>query len=87
MEILIRRTTSVRECAPVSDYFLLQDSGTDEGKVARCIVISVDYRLGPENPYPAAVQDAKDAFKWLRSKGAHQLPIDVSRLAVGGSSR
>lgn len=50
-------------------------------------MVSVDYRLGPEHPYPAAVDDAVEALQWVHSKGAELLGINPSRIAVGGSSR
>ena len=54
---------------------------------AKCVVISVDYRLAPEHPYPAAVEDAVDALHWVIKHGQTELGIDPSRIAVGGSSR
>ena len=50
-------------------------------------MISVDYRLAPENPYPAAVEDAVDALNWVVNNGAKELGINSNRIAVGGSSR
>src|ERR1017187_538101 len=44
-------------------------------------VVSVDYRLAPENPYPAAVEDARTAFEGLLSQG-----IEPSNIAVAGES-
>ena len=54
---------------------------------ASSVVISVDYRLGPENPYPAAVEDAVDALLWTVRSGASILNLNLAKLAVGGSSR
>lgn len=48
-------------------------------------VISVDYRLAPEDPFPAAVQDGFDVLRWAVSN-ADVLEIDPSRLAVSGAS-
>ncbi|MBI5105223.1 MAG: alpha/beta hydrolase [Solirubrobacterales bacterium] len=49
-------------------------------------VVSVDYRLAPECPYPAAVQDADGAAAWIRDAGARQLDVDPARVALGGDS-
>src|SRR5277367_3948560 len=54
----------------------------DEGEL---IVISVDYRLAPEHKFPAAVDDAIDATKWIAAN-AKTLGIDAGRLIVGGDS-
>ncbi|PHH70551.1 hypothetical protein CDD82_7048 [Ophiocordyceps australis] len=53
---------------------------------ASCVVVTVEYRLAPEDPFPAAVQDAWDSLVWVRSAGASALSLNVDRLAVGGSS-
>lgn len=50
-----------------------------------CCVLSVDYRLAPETPFPGAVEDAYTALKWLHLN-APSLRIDTQRLAVGGLS-
>ncbi len=48
-------------------------------------VISVEYRLAPENKYPAAVDDAYAAVCWIEAHAA-ELGVDANRMAVGGDS-
>jgi acetyl esterase len=49
-------------------------------------VLALDYRLAPEHPFPAAVEDAWAALQWLAERGADELELDSRRLAVGGDS-
>ena len=52
---------------------------------AGCLVVSVDYRLAPEHRYPAAVEDALAAFRWVRDN-AKVLGGNPNVVAVGGDS-
>jgi acetyl esterase len=52
---------------------------------AGCAVVAVDYALGPEQRFPAAVDDCVAATRWVHSH-AHELQLDATRLAVGGDS-
>ena len=52
---------------------------------ADVVVISVDYRMGPEHKFPAAFDDCVAAFQWT-VQNANRLGIDAKRIAMGGDS-
>lgn len=67
-------------------------ASTDDGRFIQaaltrldCVVISVDYRLAPEFPFPTAVEDGADAVLWA-AEHAEELGIDPHSLAITGFS-
>lgn len=57
----------------------------DLARASGCAVVSFEYRLAPEHPFPAAADDALAAWRWLRGH-ADELGIAADRVAIGGDS-
>lgn len=56
----------------------------DLSAAASARVLVIDYRMGPENPFPAAVEDAVTAYKWLLAQGIPAANIAISGDSAGG---
>jgi monoterpene epsilon-lactone hydrolase len=68
----------------ISDAFLAADLASQVGRRTGAKVISVDYRLAPEHPYPAAVDDAFAAYEGLLSGGIAPSDIVFAGESAGG---
>ncbi|HJT91206.1 MAG TPA: alpha/beta hydrolase [Mycobacterium sp.] len=69
----------------VGDLDTYDGTARDHAVGAGAVVVSVDYRLAPEHPYPAAVEDAWAATQWV-AEHAGELGADPDRLAIVGDS-
>jgi len=96
LPIRIYREKAIHETLPVllwihgGGYILGSIDDNDDlcmrfAKEAQCVVVSVDYRLAPEHPYPAPVEDCYAALKWIANH-ADALNIDHNRIGVAGAS-
>jgi acetyl esterase len=54
-------------------------------RLSSCVVVSVDYRLAPEHPFPAAIEDAWTVTGWLRQR-AQTIGGQPGAIAIGGDS-
>jgi epsilon-lactone hydrolase len=68
----------------MGDAFLTADLASQVGRRTRAKVISVDYRLAPEHPYPAAVDDALAAYEALLDNGTAPSDIAFAGESAGG---
>lgn len=96
--ITVRVTRPVAFDGPLPGLLFLHGGGWFQGNLdtaevecgpmstaACCVVVSVDYRLAPEHPFPTPLEDCASAWSWLHSN-AELLGIDTSRVAVAGTS-
>jgi acetyl esterase/lipase len=92
---IYRRTDATSECGALlfvhGGAFVFGDLESEHARCVRlasaanCVVVSVDYRLAPEHPYPAALDDVFTSLNWLRRNSA-ALNVDPTRIGVGGVS-
>ncbi len=68
----------------MGDAFLAADLASQVGRRTDARVLSVDYRLAPENPYPAAVDDALEAYEGLLDSGVSASDIVFAGESAGG---
>jgi acetyl esterase/lipase len=84
------------ECVPAVLYihgggFYVGSIDTEHGGAARMsqelavVVVSVEYRLAPEHPFPAGLEDCYAALVWLHAQ-ADELGVDTERVAINGGS-
>ncbi|KAG1898108.1 alpha/beta hydrolase fold-domain-containing protein [Suillus fuscotomentosus] len=76
----IRKALDIPGDSPVMTVGAVKDINNN------CISVALDYRLAPENPYPAAVEDTVDALKFIYYNGKAEFNANVNKIAVGGSS-
>ena len=97
-EIPIRIYTPPTGAAPFPVHMLFHGGGFVLGNIetydgnsrrlcvgAECMVVSVDYRLAPENKFPAAPEDAYAATCWV-AQNAASINADPTRMSMGGDS-
>ena len=97
-DVVVRVYTPRSVAAPLPALLYIHGGGFLMGSVADmdipcqdycgelgAVIVSVEYRLAPEHPYPAGLHDCYAALVWLHQQ-ANALGVDVARVAVGGGS-
>jgi acetyl esterase/lipase len=97
-EVLVRGYRPVGATGPLPCLFWIHGGGMVLGNLAMddfnvqhvveavgCCAVSVEYRLAPEHPFPAPIEDCYAALKWTHAHAA-ELGANPSRIAVGGAS-
>ena len=69
----------------LGDVAMMTPLSQARARTLDCVVVSVDYRLAPETPYPGPVEDCYAGLKWLADNAA-ALGVDPARIVVGGES-
>lgn len=96
LAVRVYRPVSAERPAPAVVYlhgggFVLGSVALEDGagvglcRELKAVVVSVEYRLAPEHPYPAGLEDAYAALVWLHEAAA-ELGVDPDRVAVAGQS-
>ncbi|GAA1701607.1 alpha/beta hydrolase [Kribbella yunnanensis] len=69
----------------MGDIEMMEQGAVDIAAEAGAVVVSPDYRLAPEHPFPAGLEDCYATLEWLAAN-ANELGVDPDRIAVGGGS-
>lgn len=96
VRVRVFRPEGLRASAPALVWihgggFVIGRAAADDGVCAEfataleCLVVSVDYRLAPDHPFPAPLEDCYGALAWTVREAA-TLGVDPARVAIGGES-
>ena len=55
-------------------------------RIAGCVLVSIDYRLAPNEELPTIIEDLEDVFAWIRNDGPGLFAADTDRIVVAGGS-
>jgi acetyl esterase/lipase len=97
-DVLVRIYRPAQAPSPAPTFYWVHGGGLVMGSVAQnddmcaaiadrlgIVVASVEYRLAPENPYPAPLEDCYAGLRWLAER-SDELGVDRARVAIGGAS-